>query len=75
MKRASKAKGQESVGSSLLSPQENERLEDLLGRRCVVSKSRGLQCRPEGNLHSRRKMGKSTSVILCKPWDNFDGVI
>ncbi|XP_051524415.1 actin nucleation-promoting factor WAS-like isoform X2 [Myxocyprinus asiaticus] len=36
MKRT-KGKGQESLGSSLLSPQENERLEDLLGRRCVVS--------------------------------------
>ncbi|XP_016087230.1 wiskott-Aldrich syndrome protein homolog [Sinocyclocheilus grahami] len=33
--RASKGKGQERVGSSLLSPQENERLEDLLGRRCM----------------------------------------
>lgn len=37
MRRAAKGKGQESAGSSLLSPQENERLEDLLGRRCVVS--------------------------------------
>ncbi|XP_050972976.1 LOW QUALITY PROTEIN: actin nucleation-promoting factor WAS [Labeo rohita] len=43
MKRASKAKGQESVGSSLLSPQENERLEDLLGRRCVSLSSAVVQ--------------------------------
>ncbi|KAA0714013.1 Wiskott-Aldrich syndrome protein [Triplophysa tibetana] len=33
MKRGNK-KGQEITGSSLLSPQENEKLEDLLGRRC-----------------------------------------
>lgn len=37
MKRGTKNKSQESVGSSLLRPQENERLEELLGRRCVVS--------------------------------------
>ncbi|XP_016317478.1 wiskott-Aldrich syndrome protein [Sinocyclocheilus anshuiensis] len=43
MKRASKGKGQEHVGSSLLSPQENERLEDLLGRRCVSLSSAVVQ--------------------------------
>lgn len=32
-----KVKGQENVQSSLLSSQENERLLELLGRRCVVS--------------------------------------
>lgn len=36
MKRGTK-KGQESVASSLLTSLENERLEDLLGRRCMVS--------------------------------------
>lgn len=34
-----KAKGQENVHSSLLSNQENERLDVLLGRRCVVSEN------------------------------------
>lgn len=34
-----KSKGQENVLSSLLSIQENERLVDLLGRRCVVSET------------------------------------
>ncbi|KAL1269871.1 hypothetical protein QQF64_032160 [Cirrhinus molitorella] len=43
MKRASKGKGQESVGSSLLTLQENERLEDLLGRRCVSLSSAVVQ--------------------------------
>uniref|UniRef100_A0A8C1KRL2 WASP actin nucleation promoting factor a n=1 Tax=Cyprinus carpio TaxID=7962 RepID=A0A8C1KRL2_CYPCA len=43
MKRALKGKGQENVGSSLLSPQENERLEDLLGRRCVSLSSAVVQ--------------------------------
>lgn len=37
MRRAAKGKAQESSGSSLLSIQENGKLEDLLGRRCVVS--------------------------------------
>lgn len=32
-----KTKGQENMPSSLLSSQENERLLELLGRRCVVS--------------------------------------
>lgn len=35
MKRGNK-KGQEITGSSLLSPLENEKLDDLLGRRCQV---------------------------------------
>uniref|UniRef100_A0A673HMK1 Wiskott-Aldrich syndrome protein-like n=1 Tax=Sinocyclocheilus rhinocerous TaxID=307959 RepID=A0A673HMK1_9TELE len=43
MKRATKGKGQENVGSSLLSPQENERLEHLLGRRCVSLSSAVVQ--------------------------------
>ncbi|XP_042618230.1 wiskott-Aldrich syndrome protein homolog isoform X1 [Cyprinus carpio] len=43
MKRATKGKGQESVGSSLLSQQENERLEHLLGRRCVSLSSAVVQ--------------------------------
>ncbi|XP_052418618.1 actin nucleation-promoting factor WAS [Carassius gibelio] len=43
MKRAPKGKGQENVGSSLLSTQENERLEDLLGRRCVSLSSAVVQ--------------------------------
>ncbi|KAK9970520.1 hypothetical protein ABG768_026458 [Culter alburnus] len=43
MRRAAKGKGQESAGSSLLSPQENERLEDLLGRRCVSLSSAVVQ--------------------------------
>ncbi|XP_027022848.2 wiskott-Aldrich syndrome protein [Tachysurus fulvidraco] len=34
MKRRSKDKSQEKVGSRLLSVQENDRVEDLLGRRC-----------------------------------------
>ncbi|XP_051964303.1 actin nucleation-promoting factor WASL-like [Xyrauchen texanus] len=42
MKRT-KGKGQESFGCSLLSPQENERLEDLLGRRCVSLSSAVVQ--------------------------------
>lgn len=37
MKRRSKEKSQENLGSRLLTPQENERVVDLLGRRCVVS--------------------------------------
>lgn len=51
MKRAPKGKGLESMGSSLLSPQENERLEDLLGRRCMVSEFKGLQYKPKGKVH------------------------
>ncbi|XP_016136626.1 wiskott-Aldrich syndrome protein-like [Sinocyclocheilus grahami] len=43
MKRATKGKGQENVGCSLLSPQENERLEHLLGRRCVSLSSAVVQ--------------------------------
>ncbi|XP_073674677.1 uncharacterized protein wasa [Garra rufa] len=43
MKRASKGKGQESVGSSLLTSQENEKLEDLLGRRCMSLSSAVVQ--------------------------------
>ncbi|XP_056116907.1 actin nucleation-promoting factor WAS-like [Rhinichthys klamathensis goyatoka] len=43
MRRASKEKGQENAGCSLLSPQENERLEDLLGRRCVSLSSAVVQ--------------------------------
>ncbi|KAL7884925.1 hypothetical protein AOLI_G00076950 [Acnodon oligacanthus] len=35
MKRGSKKNNQENVGSSLLSQQENEKVEELLGRRCV----------------------------------------
>ncbi|KAF7695375.1 neural Wiskott-Aldrich syndrome protein isoform X1 [Silurus meridionalis] len=35
MKRRSKEKSQESMGSRLLSPQENEKVIDLLGRRCM----------------------------------------
>ncbi|XP_053481192.1 actin nucleation-promoting factor WAS [Ictalurus furcatus] len=35
MKRRSKEKSQENLGSRLLTPQENERVVDLLGRRCV----------------------------------------
>lgn len=46
MKRRSKEKGQEknqeNMSSRLLSPQENERVEDLLGRRCVVSTEHSL---------------------------------
>lgn len=36
MSRGSKSKA-ESLLSSLLSPQESEKLEELLGRRCTVS--------------------------------------
>ncbi|XP_051950188.1 actin nucleation-promoting factor WAS [Xyrauchen texanus] len=43
MRRGTKVKGQESMGHSLLSPQENERLEDLLGRRCVSLSSAVVQ--------------------------------
>ncbi|XP_065103135.1 uncharacterized protein wasa [Paramisgurnus dabryanus] len=43
MKRGTKNKTQESVGSSLLKPQENERLEELLGRRCVSLSSAVVQ--------------------------------
>lgn len=43
MKRGTKNKGQEIAGSSLLSPLENERLEDLLGRRCVSLSSAVVQ--------------------------------
>ncbi|XP_067269826.1 actin nucleation-promoting factor WAS isoform X1 [Pseudorasbora parva] len=43
MRRAAKGKSQESAGSLLLSPQENERLEDLLGRRCVSLSSAVVQ--------------------------------
>ncbi|CAM4716516.1 unnamed protein product [Leuciscus chuanchicus] len=43
MRRTSKEKGQENAGCSLLSPQENERLEDLLGRRCVSLSSAVVQ--------------------------------
>ncbi|KPP66774.1 hypothetical protein Z043_114692, partial [Scleropages formosus] len=39
MSRGQKSKTQENSPSSLLSIQENERLVDLLGRRCVVCKS------------------------------------
>ncbi|XP_062855051.1 actin nucleation-promoting factor WAS [Trichomycterus rosablanca] len=35
MRRGSKQKSQDSTGCSLLSPQENEQVIDLLGRRCV----------------------------------------
>jgi len=53
MRRASKEKGQENAGSFLLSLQENERLEDLLGRRCVVSSE---AFSTKVNLHFRGKM-------------------
>uniref|UniRef100_A0A673HP48 Wiskott-Aldrich syndrome protein-like n=1 Tax=Sinocyclocheilus rhinocerous TaxID=307959 RepID=A0A673HP48_9TELE len=41
--KGTSGKGQENVGSSLLSPQENERLEHLLGRRCVSLSSAVVQ--------------------------------
>ncbi|XP_056319548.1 actin nucleation-promoting factor WAS [Danio aesculapii] len=43
MRRAAKGKAQESSSSSLLSIQENEKLEDLLGRRCVSLSSAVVQ--------------------------------
>uniref|UniRef100_A0A8C2BBS6 Uncharacterized protein n=1 Tax=Cyprinus carpio TaxID=7962 RepID=A0A8C2BBS6_CYPCA len=48
-----KAKGQENVTSSLLSSQENERLLELLGRRCVVSEDTLIK-RPIADGHSHR---------------------
>lgn len=57
MSRGSKSKI-ESVRSSLLSPQENEKLEELLGRRCAVS----FQLTGEGIAQYE------TEALLCLSW-------
>ncbi|MCJ8734926.1 hypothetical protein PDJAM_G00240900 [Pangasius djambal] len=69
MKRRSKEKSQESLGSRLLTPQENERVEDLLGRRCVP------QCTTVVQLfmalpHSPNTWSLQHTGVLCFEKDN-----
>lgn len=60
MKRRSKEKVQENASSRLLTPQENERILDLLGRRCVVSTVR----QPIVGRGGLRGSGSFVSVLL-----------
>lgn len=72
MSRGSKSKT-ESMRSSLLSQQENDKLEELLGRRCAVSSERALEGFAHSGIILHIICSDLLSFIMCNFTVNVEG--